>query len=97
VRIAYSPRAVTDLADIGDYLSEQNPAAATAVERRIRTIVELIAHFPASGRTLEERPDVRVIPLGSYPYRFFYTVSGGELIILHIRHSSREPVDPGEL
>jgi toxin ParE1/3/4 len=97
VRIAYSPKAVTDLANIGDYISQQNPGAATAVERRIRTIVELIAHFPASGRTLEERPDVRVIPLGNYPYRLFYTVSAGELIILHIRHSAREPVDPGEL
>ena len=97
MRIAHSPRAVADLADIGDYISKQNPPAATAVERRIRTIVELIAHFPASGRTLEERPDVRVIPLGIYPYRLFYTASGGELIILHIRHSSREPVDPGKL
>jgi hypothetical protein len=56
-----------------------------------------IAHFPASGRTLEERSDVRVIPLGSYPYRLFYTVSGGEMIILHIRHSAREPVDSSEL
>ena len=97
MRIAYSPRAVTDLAEIGDYLAERNPNAAAAVEQRIRTIVELIALFPASGRMLEERTAVRVIPLGNYPYRIFYTTSGDELIILHIRHGAREPVDPIDL
>jgi plasmid stabilization system protein ParE len=97
VRIAYSPRAVTDLAEIGDYLAERNPRAATAVEQRIRTIVELITRFPASGRVLEERTAVRVIPLGNYPYRIFYTTAGDEMIILHIRHGAREPIDPNQL
>ncbi len=97
MKIAYSRRAVRDLAEIGDYISERNPSAATAIAQRIRTIVELVARFPASGRTLEERTSVRVIPLGNYPYRLFYTVSGGELIILHIRHSARELVDVDEL
>jgi plasmid stabilization system protein ParE len=96
VRITYSPRAVADLAGIGDYLYERNPWAAAAVERRIRTIVELAGQFPASGRTLEQRSIVRVIPLGNYPYLVFYTVSGEELIILHIRHSAREPIEPDE-
>ena len=96
MRVAYSPRAVTDLAEIGDYLTERSPAAAAAVEQRIRIIVELAALFPASGRVLEGRATVRVIPLGQYPYRIFYTVSGSEILVLHIRHSAREPVDPGE-
>ena len=97
MRVAYSPRAVTDLAKIGYYLAEQNPAAAAAVEQRIRIIVELAALFPASGRMLEGRTRVRVLPLGMYSYRIFYTVSENELVVLHIRHSAREPVDPGEL
>jgi plasmid stabilization system protein ParE len=97
VRIAYSPRAVADLAEIGDYLAERNPNAAAAVEQRIRTIVELIALFPASGRLLEERTAVRVIPLGNFPYRIFYTTSGDEVIILHIRHGAQAPIDPSEL
>ena len=97
MRIAYSPRAVTDLAEIGDYLAERNPNAATAVEHRIRTIVQLVAQFPASGRMLEERPVVRVIPLGNYPYRIFYTTSGDEMIILHIRYGARAPIHPSDL
>ena len=43
-------------------------------------VVELAGQFPASGRTLEQRSIVRVIPLGNYPYSIFYTVSGDELI-----------------
>jgi plasmid stabilization system protein ParE len=67
------------------------------LEQRIRMVVELVAHFPGSGRRLEQRPSVSVIPLGNYPYRIFYTVSGDEVTILHIRHSARKPLDPDEL
>jgi addiction module RelE/StbE family toxin len=97
VRISYSPRAVADLAEIGGYLAERNSRAAAAVEQRIRIIIELVGQYPASGRVLEERPGVRAIPLGNYPYRIFYTVFGNELIILHIRHTAREPIDPSRL
>jgi len=97
VRISYSPRAVADLAEIGGYLAERNSRAAAAVEQRIRIIIELVGQYPASGRVLEERPGVRAIPLGNYPYRIFYTVFGNELIILHIRHTAREPIDPSTL
>ena len=85
------------MAEIGDYLAERNPNTAAAVEQRIRTIVELIALFPASGRLLEERTAVRVIPLGNFPYRIFYTTSGDEMIILHIRHGARATIDASEL
>jgi toxin ParE1/3/4 len=97
VRITYSPRAVSDLIEIGDYLSERNPSGAVRVEQRIRKVVELITDFPASGRSVASRPNVRSIPLGTYPYWVFYTTLDDELIVLHIRHSSREPIDPSEL
>ncbi|MGH6734570.1 MAG: type II toxin-antitoxin system RelE/ParE family toxin [Methyloceanibacter sp.] len=97
MRIGYSPRAVCDLIDIGDYLAERNPLGAIEIERRIRTVVDLIAAFPNSGRVVEERPSVRAFPLGVYPYLIFYTTTRDEVIILHIRHAAREPIDPSEL
>ena len=97
MRIIYSPRAVSDLTEIGDYLSERNPCGAERVEQRIRAVVDLIADFPASGTTVMSRPNVRAVPLGTYPYRVFYASLGDELIVLHIRHSAREPIDPSEL
>jgi toxin ParE1/3/4 len=97
VKVAYSPRAVTDLAEIGSYLAERSPPAAVRVERRIRALVDLIAYFPAIGRTLADRPSVRVMPVGSYPFLVFYQALDDELIILHIRHAAREPLDPNQL
>ena len=94
MRVTYSPRAVSDLTEIGDYLSERNPGGALRVGQRIRKVIELV---PASGRSVALRPNVRSIPLGAYPYSVFYTTSGDELIILDIRHSLREPIDPSEL
>jgi hypothetical protein len=37
------------------------------------------------------------MPLGRYPYLIFYSVSAEELVILHIRHGARKPVEPGDL
>jgi hypothetical protein len=37
------------------------------------------------------------MPLGRYPYLLFYTLSGEELIVLHVRHGARQPIDPHRL
>jgi toxin ParE1/3/4 len=97
VNARYSSRAIRDLADIAEYLVKRSPSGAQSVERRIRKTVELIAAFPGSGRTLEQRPAIRVMPVGRYPYLVFYTLSGDEIVILHIRHGARKPVDASEL
>jgi plasmid stabilization system protein ParE len=42
-------------------------------------------------------PDVRILSLTRYPYRVYYTVSAVAVVILHIRHTSRRDLAPGEL
>jgi hypothetical protein len=37
------------------------------------------------------------MPLGRYPYLIFYTISGDELSILHVRHGARKPIEPESL
>lgn len=97
MNLRYSPRAVGDLADIADYLVARSPAGALSVESSIRKTIDIIVAFPQAGRALEQRPHVRVMPLGRYPYLLFYTVRGDEVVILHIRHGGREPIDPRKL
>jgi plasmid stabilization system protein ParE len=97
VKLRYSPRARRDLAEIADYLTARSPKGALSVERRIRKTIDLIAAFPGAGRCLDQRPAVRVMPLGRYPYLVFYTLRGDETVILHVRHGAREPVDPSRL
>ncbi len=48
------------------------------------------------GRELTQRPGVRVMPLGRYPYLIFYTVLENELFVLHVRHASRRPLEHDE-
>jgi toxin ParE1/3/4 len=97
MKVRYRPRAIADLIGIADYLSERSPAGARAVEARIRMSVELLRQFPESGRVIEQRSQVRVMPIVRYPYLVFYTVTEEELVILHIRHGARETIDPDEL
>ncbi|MGA9603707.1 MAG: type II toxin-antitoxin system RelE/ParE family toxin [Methyloceanibacter sp.] len=97
MKVTYSPRAVADLVEIGSYLAERSPRGAAAVEHRIHKVIELLADFPASGRLVEARPSVRVMPLATYPFLVFYTASEAELTVLHIRHAAREPIDPPEI
>lgn len=63
MKVRYSPRASRDLVAIADYLTKRNPAAARAVEAKIRATSDLLGTFAASGRVLEQRPNVRVMPV----------------------------------
>ena len=97
MKVRYSPRAAADLAAIADYLSARTAQGARALERALRATVALIADFPGSGRIVDQRPNVRVIPVARFPYLIFYTVSGDDVIVLHVRHSARKPADVDDL
>ena len=97
MKVRYSSRATSDIAHIAEYLVERSPSGARSVDGSIRKTVDLIAAFPGSGRTLEQRPTIRVMPVGRYPYLIFYTLRGDEIVILHIRHGARKLVDAREL
>jgi plasmid stabilization system protein ParE len=97
VKLHYSSRATRDLAEIAEYLTARSPKGALSVERRIRKTIDLISEFPGAGRSLDQRPAVRVIPLGRYPYLVFYALRDDEVVIPHVRHGAREPVDPDRL
>ena len=64
-----------------------------SVEQRLKIVVGHLARWPESMRTSAHRPDVRVAPLGRYPYKIFYRVRADAVEILHIHHAAREPWD----
>ena len=97
MKVSYSPRAIADLIENSEYLKSRSPQGAFAVGRRIEEVVERLAEFPGMGRVLEQRPTVRVVPLGRFPYLIFYESIEDELIILHVRHGAHKPVEQGEL
>ena len=93
MRVVYTDEALHDLAAIADWPMVHYPAVAPSVERRIRRVVAHISRWPRSARRTSTRPGVRVVPLGRYPYKIFYRVSGDTVEIPHIHHAARQPWD----
>jgi toxin ParE1/3/4 len=93
MKVFYTPAALRDLDEIADWLAVNYPTIAPAVERRIRMVIAHIGHWPDSARRSAKRPEVRVVPVGRYPYRIFYRARADVVEILHIHHAAREPWD----
>jgi toxin ParE1/3/4 len=93
MNIVYAPRALRDLESIATYLIERNPVVAINVLGAIKSSIDTLSFFPQIGRLVDDAGHRRV-PVLRYPYLLFYRVLGDELLILHIRHTSRRPIDP---
>jgi toxin ParE1/3/4 len=88
--IRFDERALADLADIRDYLVERSPVGAERVRLHLVETIDRLADFPFLGRPTDE-PGVRVLVL------VFYAVMADDVVILHVRHGAREPIDPSTL
>ncbi|MEI6436552.1 MAG: type II toxin-antitoxin system RelE/ParE family toxin [Bacteroidota bacterium] len=90
VKIIWSNRSLTDLQEIGDYISKDSVQyARLTLERIIGTAVILETH-PLIGRKTPEinDPSVRELIIGSY--RLIYKVAKRQNIyVLTVHHSSR--------
>ncbi len=94
MRVEYSKRAVSDIRQIIAYYRRfGNPAVAERIASRIQEVVVQITASPLSGRSVSQRPGVRVVLVVSYRYKIFYRVTGNTIRIIHIRHTSRRPYD----
>lgn len=94
--IRFDARALADLAEIRNYLVERSPSGAERVRLHLVETIDRLADFPFLGRQTDE-PGVRVLVLTRYPYLVFYGVVAGGVVILHVRHGAREPLDPSTL
>jgi len=95
MKAIFTAAALADLDEILAYTSENYPALAGRLERRIRDVVAHIEEWPLNARMLNGQPDVRIVPLLRYPYKIFYRIADGRIDILHIHHTAREPWQPG--
>lgn len=96
MRLTYTPRARGDIGEIHDWLSERSTTAARDVAAGVRDTAELIAEYPKIGRGTNIE-GVRVLPVVRYPYLVYYTIEADEVVIVHVRHGSRDVPQPGEI
>jgi toxin ParE1/3/4 len=90
MRVRYTPRARSDLRSILQYIDERSARGARNVKRAIKRIIGLIGEFPESGRT-SGIAEVRVLPVGRYPYLIYWTVEANEVLLVHVRDGRRGP------
>ena len=96
LRVLVTPRAGRDLREIRAFMLERNPAAADRIRNRIFNVLRRLADFPLTGATTGKN-NVRVAQLKEYPYRIFYIVGSDAIEVVHIRHTSRQPLNPSDI
>jgi toxin ParE1/3/4 len=90
MRVRYTLRAQSDLDAIYTYIDRRTPTAARSVKELIERRIASLANFPFMAPETDE-PGVHELTIVRYPYKVYYEVEGGEVWIIHIRHSSRRP------
>ena len=93
MKVRYIPRAQDDVDEIYESISANNPDRAQRVEHAIRAAAELLGRKPGLG-VATGHEDARRWPMPEYAYAIFYRITEDELLILHIRHTSRRPANP---
>ncbi len=92
MNIVYAPRALRDLQSISAYLIERSPAGAGNVLAAIRSSVNTLSYFPEIGPLVDDAGHRRM-SVPRYPYVIFYRIDAHDLLILHVRYTSRQPID----
>jgi plasmid stabilization system protein ParE len=93
VRVVWTQAALSDLDAALAYTADHYPASLDSLERRIGAVVARISRWPESARVVEQRPQVRVVPLIRFPYRVFYRTANDTVEILHLHHAARDEAD----
>jgi plasmid stabilization system protein ParE len=93
MNVVYAPRSLRDIDSISAYLTERSPSGAMNVLAAIKASIDALASFPEIGRVVDDSQHRR-LPVLRYPYVIFYRIAQDDLLILHVRHSARQPIDP---
>jgi toxin ParE1/3/4 len=88
MKVRFTRKAQRDLAEIHAYIAKDSPTIASRFVVRLIERARLLADQPLAGRETDE-PDVRVVVAPRLRYFIFYTIVADEILITHIRHTSR--------
>ena len=102
-RVILTPEAEADLRAVYRYIRKQAPRAAREWIRRARQSIKTLSHHPSRCPLAPESSSfdepIRELFFGSGnrgTYRFLFVVLGTTVFILHLRHGSMLPLEPGE-
>lgn len=88
MRLRYTPRAKLDLAEIHDYIAQENLSAARRVVQIIRKSAETLPQNPFVGRA-GRIAGTRELAVGRFPFMLAYRIDADEVQILSVIHTAR--------
>jgi len=84
--LRWTERAVVNLADIADFISQHSPVYAEGMVVRIEHQLELLRHHPLLGKPAPEADELGVRELVIDSYRVFYRPQHDRIELLAIVH-----------
>lgn len=87
--LEWSIRSSANVADIRDYIANDNPQAAQNVLSEIRRVANSLCAFPMLGH-VGRRAGTRELVVTRYPYLIVYRLSPKKAHILAVVHQSRK-------
>lgn len=93
MKLRFDARAIDDLHGIRTYIKQHaGSQAAERVRKNLHTRINRLRIRPLIG-VPSSVPEICILPPTRYPYRIYYTIQGDTVVILHIRHTSRQLPD----
>jgi toxin ParE1/3/4 len=92
MKVRYASRARNDIEEIYSYIAKENPQAAKRVKSAILATIKFVASRPYVGIKNARATELRSRLVSRYPNRIHYLIRGQDMLILHIRHGARRPL-----
>ena len=86
MRVVWSARARTRLAEIHDYIAQSSRERALGVVERLLTRSEQLVEAPRSAPRLQSFVDEEVRELLERPFRLVFRVEPDQVVILTVKH-----------
>ena len=88
MKVRFTERAEEDIRDIGAYIRANSASGAENIRRSIVATIAFLEEFPNLGRTTSKE-NIQVIATRGYSFLIYYRQVRTSVVILHIRHTSR--------
>jgi len=91
-KIVIIPQAISDMDDIGEYVSRDSPRQAANVLSKILRTIERLEHFPEIGAFIPEMRTKRFREIHVFNYRIIYRFlkKTNEIRVITVVHAARQ-------
>ena len=89
MELRWTPSALRDIDDAGNYIAQDHPPAAAGMGRRIVEAVDYLEQHPALGRSGRLR-HIRELVVSGTPFIVIYRVRLDVIQVLRVLHHARK-------